>query len=510
MINAKTGFLFFIFVMSLIGCRPAFAQTNTPVTGIDLGGEIIEIIKQNPQDPTQAINNYMSGVAATNVRWVRIHLDWSAIQPASTWIFTSDPNPGRSSGLTWGATDIVVRAARNYGIRILGVITSTPRWATHAQCPSYYRQSTDDAYKLCAPNLTSYTNFARAAAKHYGNDSYGGKIDAWEIWNEPNCGPNFIPHDPVLYTRLVKSAYPAIKQANPSASVYAGGSSGCLTSPNNGTGALPSSGVAGLVNSTDSRYPAPTQWEPRDWLAVMYANGARGYFDGLAHHPHCHSDDWQLPGDQCPSTTVNSVYPDYSNPFNIMWHTFASPSYGWPAPTGKTFASYTGTSLRELMNANGDGGKPIVITEFGVATTASDGATDFTGQLGGSAQQYANADFQTIAPAYLTQANQEREYKALIAWIANQPYGQYGPVYAYCYSDMALSSPYSANIYEPYFGLVTITASTATSGTTGAPKIAGAYQAASGQYYPAWPNFGAAATAAANHTPGYAPVGPGW
>lgn len=87
----------------------------------------------------------------------------------------------------------------------------------------------------------------------------------------------------------------------------------------------------------------------------MYANGASGYFDGLAHHPHCHSDDWQLPGDQCPSTTVNSVYPDYSNPFNIMWHTFTSPSYGWPAPTGKTFASYTGTSLRELMNANGDG-----------------------------------------------------------------------------------------------------------------------------------------------------------
>nr|WP_238361257.1 cellulase family glycosylhydrolase [Burkholderia thailandensis] len=392
-----------------------------------LGGEIIEIIKQNPQNPTQAINNYMSGVAAMNVRWVRIHLDWSAIQPASTWIFASDPNPGQSSGLTWGATDIVVRAARNYGIRILGVITSTPRWAVNSRCPSDYLQSTDGAYTLCAPNLTPYTNFARAAAKHYSSDSYGGKIDAWEIWNEPNCGPNFIPHDPLLYTRLLKSAYPAIKQANPAAAVYAGGSSGCLTSPNNGTGALPSTGVAGLVSRRTPATPRPLNGAAR--LAGRHVRERRARVLRRSRAPpHCHSDDWQLPGDQCPSATVNSVYPDYSNPFNIMWHTFPSPSYGWPSPTGKTFASYTGTSLRDLMNANGDGTKPIVITEFGVATTASDGATDFTGRLGGDAQQYTDANFQTIAPAYLTQANQAREYKALIAWIANQPYGQYGPV----------------------------------------------------------------------------------
>ncbi|KVE30985.1 hypothetical protein [Burkholderia sp. TSV86] len=507
MIIARIRPFLFILILGLIGCRSSFAQTNTPVTGTDVGGEILDIINQNSKNPAQAINNYMASLAAMNVRWVRIHINWANIQLAKTWIIPGDLNPGPTSGLYWGVTDAVVRAARNNGLRILGVITSTPKWAVGAQCPSSYRSG---MYTLCAPDPTSYTNFAKAAARHYGNDSYGGRIDAWEIWNEPNCGPDFIPHDPVIYTQILKSVYPAIKQVNPSAYVYAGGSSSCITAPNNGTGALPANGVAGLVNSTNPQYPAPVQWEPRDWLAVMYANGAHGYFDALAHHPHCHSDDWQAPGNQCPSTTLNSQYPDYSNAFNIMWHTFSSPSYAWPSPTGKTFASYTGTSLRDLMSANGDAGKSIAITEFGAPTTASDGATNFTGQLGGNPQQYTNANFQTMAPPYLTQANQAREYRELMAWISNQPYGQYGPVYAYSHSDMALSSPYSGDIYEPYFGLMTITSSTGSTGTVGAPKIAGTYQAASSPYYPAWPNFGAAAKAAASQTPGYAPVGPGW
>ncbi|WP_323122036.1 glycoside hydrolase 5 family protein [Burkholderia alba] len=511
MLINKTRIILLCVILGLIGMRPAFSQTqtNTPVTGVDLGGEIFDIISRNPANPTQAINNYMAGVAAMNVHWVRITIGWWQIQPSQSWIIPFDPNPGAASGLTWGTTDTLVRAARNNGLRVLGVITSTPRWAANSACPSSYRQASG-AYWQCAPDPTAYTNFAKAAAKHYGSDSYGGRIDAWEIWNEPNCGVSFIPHDPGLYTRILRSVYPAIKQANPGAYVYAGGSSGCTTSPNNGTGALPPNGVAGLVGSTNPAYPAPTQWEPRDWLAAMYANGARGYFDALAHHPHCHSDDWQAPGNQCPSTTLNSTYPDYSNPFNIMWHTFASPSYGWPNSNGYTFASYTGTSLRDLMSANGDGGKAIAITEFGVATTASDGATNFTGRLGGNSQQYTNANFQTLAPSYLTQANQAREYRQMMAWVASQPYGQYGPVYAYSYSDMALSSSYSVDIYEPYFGLATLSPTTGTTGTAGPPKIAGTSQPVSGPYYPAWPNFGAAATAAAGKAAGYAPIGPGW
>ncbi|WP_245841632.1 cellulase family glycosylhydrolase [Paraburkholderia ribeironis] len=496
--------------MALLGSQIANGQTNTPVPAINLGGEINDIINQNPNNPTQAINNYMASLAATKAHWVRIGINWAQTQPSQTTINASDPNPGTSSGLTWGVADTIIRAARNNGLRVLGVILLTPPWAVSSECSSSYQQANYVSSWMCAPDPALYTNFARAAAKHYSSDSYGGQVDAWEIWNEPNCGGDFMPHDPALYTTILKSVYPVIKQANLGAYVYAGGSAECTTYPNNGTGALPSNGVAGLVNSTNSSYPAPTQWDPRDWLAVMYADGAQGYFDALSHHPYCFSDDWQSAPDQCPSTTLNSSFPQYSNAFNIMWHTFTSPSYAWPASNGSnTFASYTGTSLRDQMTSHGDGAKAIVLTEFGAPTTGSDGATNFTGQLGGSSVQYTNANFQTSYP-YLTQANQAREYSALMAWIGQQPKGAYGPVYAYCYSDMTLSSPSSTSLYEPYFGIVTLGSTTGSSGTPGAEKIEGTAQAVSSQYYPAWPNFGASAIAAAAGTSGYAPIGPGW
>ncbi|KEZ06703.1 hypothetical protein GQ57_06650 [Burkholderia sp. MSh2] len=494
-------------------CPAANAQnpTNTPVPAINLGPEILDVINQNSANPTQAINNYMAGLARTEAHWVRVNINWAQTQPSQTTINPNDPNPGASSGLTWGVTDTIIRAARNNGLRVLGLITLTPPWAVSTECPAGYQQANGGAFWLCAPNPTLYVNFARAAARHYSSDSYGGQVDAWEIWNEPNCGGDFIPHDPALYTQILKSAYPAIKQANPGAYVYAGGSANCQTSPNNGTGALPSNGIAGLVNSTSSAYPAPTQWDPRDWLAAMYANGAQGHFDALAHHPYCYSDDWQAAPNQCPSTTLNTTFPQYSNAFNMMWHTFTSPSYGWPSSSGNTFASYVGTSLRDQMSANGDGAKAIVLTEFGAPTTGSNGAANFTGVLGGSSTQYASADFQTLQLSpYLTEANQAREFSALMAWIAQQAKGAYGPVYAYSYSDMALSMPNSTNIYEPYFGIVTISATTGATGTVGPAKIEGTAMSRSTQYYPTWPNFGAIASAAAAGKSGYAPIGPGW
>lgn len=243
-----------------------------------------------------------------------------------------------------------------------------------------------------------------AAAKHYGSDSYGGQVDAWEIWNEPNCGNDFKLSDPAAYIRLLKAAYPAIKVAKPAAYVYAGGSRVCVTTqPASGTWAPPAGGVAALVGSTDPNYPMPKSWDPRDWLAVMYANSAQGYFDGLVHHPYCYDDNaFASPSDWCPSATLTSVYPQYSNAFNMMWHTFASPAYGWPDGSGAyTFKSYTGTSLRDQMAAHGDGSKPIVITEFGAPTTATDGTPA--------------AQSSPYYRSYYTQEHEARMYKALLA-----------------------------------------------------------------------------------------------
>jgi hypothetical protein len=55
---------------------------------------------------------------------------------------------------------------------------------------------------------------------------YQGRVDAWEVWNEPNH-PLFWPGrpDPVAYARLLTLAYPAVKAADPHALVVAAGTS---------------------------------------------------------------------------------------------------------------------------------------------------------------------------------------------------------------------------------------------------------------------------------------------
>ena len=107
------GFAWVTLIVTLLAAPPGMAQTNTPVPAINLGSEINDIINQNASNPTQAINNYMAGLAATNARWVRIDINWARIQPSQTSIDVNDPNPGSSSGLDWGVTDTVIRAARN-------------------------------------------------------------------------------------------------------------------------------------------------------------------------------------------------------------------------------------------------------------------------------------------------------------------------------------------------------------------------------------------------------------
>ena len=495
----------------------AAGETNTPVTGMNIGPEINEILGRSP-NPLAAVDTYMAGIAATNVRWIRLGINWARTQPTRTTINTADANPGTTSGLTWGNADILIKSARNHGLRVLGLITLTPSWATHAGCTSTALSQAHVAGStwLCAPNPPDYAAFAIAAAKHYNDDSKGGRVDAWEVWNEPNCGGEFVPHDPAIYTELLKQSYAGIKQANPAASVLAGGTGSCATSGMTAPGTLPASGINSLMAATPSM-----NWDSRDWLTAMYANGAKPYFNALAHHPYCFSDDWQDGAKRCPTGTGSW------SPFAKMWYpSFPSPSYGWPVVVnGATVAplqSYVGTSLRAIMDNNGDATKTMVFTEFGVPSTGTDGDPNFTGTLGGTkytnftgtvggisytnftgtlgGTSYTNKDLRTLAPS-LTQANQYREYQEVMNWVATQPRGKYGPVFAFSYSDVSFLNPVSKNVYEPYFGLVKLGSDTEITGITGEHKLA----------YDLWLSYGAKAKTAGAYYPFYFPlIGPGW
>jgi hypothetical protein len=219
---------------------------------------------------------------------LRFDINWSQIQ-----------NGGPAS-YSWTNIDRVVSGARSRGMEPLGVIIFTPAWARPAGTSARY-----------APDATQYAAFASTAVAHYA--ALG--VHTYEVWNEANIQTFWQPAPNVAgYTKVLKAAYTAIKGADPTATVL---TAGTAPAPSNGTNV-----------------------SPVDFLSGVYANGGKGSFDAVAHHP-----------------------------------------YAWPAYPGdaKTWSAWyqmygTTPSLRSVMQANGDSAKKIWATEFGAPTSGPAGS----------------------------------------------------------------------------------------------------------------------------------------
>ena len=176
----------------------------------------------------------------------------------------------------------------------------TPGWARPSGTSATY-----------GPDPAKFAAFAKVAASHYS--ALG--VHAYEVWNEPNIKSFWTPSPNVGdYTRLLKAAYPAIKGADPQATVLSGGTA-----------------------------PAPddgTSYSPVSFLKGIYTNGGGGSFDAVSHHPYC-------------------------------WETYPGDPQAWSS----WYQMYgTNPSLRSVMTANGDGGKKIWGTEFGAPTDGPAGS----------------------------------------------------------------------------------------------------------------------------------------
>jgi len=184
------------------------------------------------------VDKSLDEMKAMGVNDVRILIPWAYVEPL----------PGVYN---WSQLDMIVNAANARGMGVLGVLNSTPPWATAPGEPVFSGAPAD---------VSQYANFAGAVASRYT-----GQISAYEVWNEQNSagfysGPNGGP-DAAGYTQLLKAAYPAIKAADPNAEVIAGGLISVYTYGNQTV-------------------------DPVTFVQQMYADGAKGYFDALAFHPY--------------------------------------------------------------------------------------------------------------------------------------------------------------------------------------------------------------------------------
>ena len=129
--------------------------------------------------------------------WARMHdvdfcLSWDQAEPErGTWVWADDK----------------VDLAHHVGVDVLGVLGRTPGWALGPQ---------SDGKKASGgwhypPDLDAWANYVETVTRHYR-----GKVDVWEIWNEPY---GFGIGDGTKYAALAQTAYAAAKRGNPDCTI---------------------------------------------------------------------------------------------------------------------------------------------------------------------------------------------------------------------------------------------------------------------------------------------------
>ncbi|MFG1932129.1 cellulase family glycosylhydrolase [Mycobacterium sp. NPDC048908] len=229
------------------------------------------------------IDRTLDEMQAMGVQNVRILIPWNGVELANDFFY-------------WNKVDALVNSAYERNMGILGVLNSTPAWATEPGQPAPASPPADPA---------EYAEFVGAVAERYA-----GKVSAYEVWNEPNATTFWYPSpDPAEYTQLLQAAFPAIKEADPDATVIGG--------------------VVGWV--TD--YPG-LAISPAKYVEGMYDAGAQGYFDALSYHPY----QYQVP-------------------------------FGQGRPYGPASPINQLDLMHQEMVANGDADKQIWATEYGQPTS---------------------------------------------------------------------------------------------------------------------------------------------
>jgi polysaccharide biosynthesis protein PslG len=231
---------------SLLGQPDASAAEEgepTGVVGLAVGLDALR------WQSTIDLHDEFRAYAALGVRWLRTDLNWSVVQESGPDSFD------------WGTMDRIVELSRRYGIHVLPVVGSSPRWAWQGPGPSG------------PADVEDFARFMTEAVRRYAPMG----IRHWQIWNEPNMGGSWPPEpDPVAYARLLKAAYPAIKAADPEAVVIFGG-----------LASVPETGPEGEVEYMSAV----------EFLRTVYAEGAGNRFDVLGFHPYSYPE---MPGDTAP------------------------------------------------------------------------------------------------------------------------------------------------------------------------------------------------------------------
>ena len=264
-------------------------DTDRPVSGVDYG--IHTFIADHPATTDRDLRQ----VTDAGFRWQKSLFKWREIEGAAKGSFD------------WTDADRVVRASNAAGLRIIARLDFEPFWARK----DHANNGPPDKYQ-------DYWDFVSAFVSRYRHGSPIGRVQAIEIWNEPNLEREW-GKQPINaasaadYVRLLGGAYQAAHAADPDILVLSAGLS-------------PNGEIYG--HSADDL----------EFLKWMYAAGLQGKFDVLGAH-------------------ANTQAPEVAAPLGSL-KDFPHPSFYFRRVE----------QLRELMVEHGDGAKRIWLTEWGWTT----------------------------------------------------------------------------------------------------------------------------------------------
>ncbi len=248
---------------------------------------------------TSEINNLLDLAAKAKVQVISTDVNFETIEP-------------QIKAYSWSNLDSFVRLVLAKGFKLKFQLEGFPDWARD---PNRSPVSVEPWLVPTSQNeLSNWSKFVRAVVSRYK-----GKIEYYEIWNEPNIESFFQPFpDPAIYSNLLEASYSVIKSVDPNAQVMFAGLS------RNDLGYLNT-----FYQATSQRFG-------------LQAKEDHFFFDILGVHPYCSSR----------SPEVNDPQYTYNDGFGIMNENFLGL-----------------IDLHQVMASFGDGAKHEYISEFGYTTS---------------------------------------------------------------------------------------------------------------------------------------------
>jgi hypothetical protein len=226
-----------LLTVALSACAPAPApaRPEVPASSPDYG--VHTFIWGQPSTTDRDLKL----VTDAGFHWQKSLFQWREIEPVTKGQFT------------WTESDRVVRASNAAGVKIIARLDFEPMWARK-----------DQAHNGPPDNYQDYWDFVSAFIERYKSGSSIGRVQAIEVWNEPNLDREW-GNQPINassaadYVRLLGGAYLAAHAADPNIVVLSAG--------------LSPTGVTDGHSADDLEF-----------LKWMYAAGLKGKFDALGAH----------------------------------------------------------------------------------------------------------------------------------------------------------------------------------------------------------------------------------